>query len=361
VPARPATRASPAFAVALGPAPALRGSRVWGAQLRTALLLERSPGTLPPALKAAVPDVLAAGLAAIFCGINPGRVSAAAGAHFANPRNDFWRLLHEASFTPRLLAPAEQELLLDFGYGLTNAARRTTEGSSELRRGDFAGTEERLARLATELQPLVIAFVGKAAYEGTYRERPQLGLQQRRLGDTLLFVLPSTSPANAAVPWDERLRWFRALHRLLDPSVRRSPRAVVLDDRDRVLLYRFVSPGGTSFWGCAGGGLEEGESWEDGMRRELREEIGLEDAELGPVVWTRERRFVWHRVVQQAERYYLVRVTPDELEPERGVETEEGMHEYRWWTATELHTTSEELWPEELPELVRAASRASGS
>ena len=102
-------------------------------------------------------------------------------------------------------------MLLDFGYGLTNAARRTTRGSSELRRADFEGTAERLQALADELRPRAIAFVGKAAYEGTYRERPELGLQERRLGDTLLFVLPSTSPANAAVPWEERLRWFRAL------------------------------------------------------------------------------------------------------------------------------------------------------
>ncbi len=57
----------------------------------------------------------------------------------------------------------------------------------------------------------MIAFVGKEAYRGAFGERPEHGLQQRRLGATLLFVLPSTSPANAAVPWDERLRWFCAL------------------------------------------------------------------------------------------------------------------------------------------------------
>ena len=56
--------------------------------------------------------------------------------------------------------------------------------------------------------------MGKAAYEGAFRERPELGLQERRLGDTRLFVLPSTSPANAAVPYEERLRWFRALAEL---------------------------------------------------------------------------------------------------------------------------------------------------
>src|ERR687896_2080582 len=159
----------------------------------------------------AVPDLLAPGLRILFCGINPGFRSAAAGAHFANPRNDFWRLLRDSGLTPRLLEPHEQEDLLALGYGLTNAAYRTTRGSGDLRRADFDGAAERLERLATELAPGFIAFVGKAAYEGTFRERPELGLQDRRLGETELFVLPSTSPANAAVPYGERLRWFRKL------------------------------------------------------------------------------------------------------------------------------------------------------
>ena len=101
--------------------------------------------------------------------------------------------------------------MLDLGYGLTNAAYRTTKGSGDLRRGDFAGSQERFERLAAELEPEIVAFVGKAAYEGVFRERPEHGLQKRRLSATRLFVLPSTSPANAAVPYEERLRWFRAL------------------------------------------------------------------------------------------------------------------------------------------------------
>jgi double-stranded uracil-DNA glycosylase len=186
--------------------------------LCTPLLVEWPARALPPAIETAVPDVLSPGLKTVFCGINPGRASAAAGAAFANPRNDFWRLLHAAGFTPRLLAPEEQAKLLDFGYGLTNAARRTTRGSSELRAADFAGAADRLAVIAEDLRPLAIAFVGKAAYQGAYRKRPELGLQEQRVGDTLLYVLPSTSPANAAVPWEERLRWFRAFRELLSQT-----------------------------------------------------------------------------------------------------------------------------------------------
>jgi double-stranded uracil-DNA glycosylase len=154
-------------------------------------------------------------LRVVFCGINPGRASAAAGAHFANPRNDFWRLVHAAGFTPRLFDPQEQRVLLELGIGLTNAARRTTPGSSDLRAGDFDGSRERIETIADELEPRVIAFVGKAGYQGVFRKRPEHGLQPRMLGETALFVLPSTSPANAAVPWDGRLRWFLALRDLL--------------------------------------------------------------------------------------------------------------------------------------------------
>jgi TDG/mug DNA glycosylase family protein len=162
-------------------------------------------------MTSAVPDILGPGLRLVFCGINPGFRSAEARAHFANPRNDFWRLLAEAGFTSRPLDPSEQWSMLDLGYGLTNAAPRTTRGSSDLRRADFAGSAERLEQIAAELRPDGIAFVGKAAYEGAFRERPELGLQDRRLADTWLFVLPSTSPANAAVPYEVRLRWFAAL------------------------------------------------------------------------------------------------------------------------------------------------------
>ena len=100
--------------------------------------------------------------------------------------------------------------MLELGIGVTNAAYRTTPGSGDLRKRDFAGSAERLKRIALDLHPRAIAFVGKEAYRGAFGERPELGPQERRLGETALFVLPSTSPANAAVPWVERLRWFQA-------------------------------------------------------------------------------------------------------------------------------------------------------
>jgi TDG/mug DNA glycosylase family protein len=301
-----------------------------------------------------VPDVLAPGLRVVFCGINPGRVSAAARAHFANPRNDFWRLLHAARLTSRLYEPSEQFELLREGIGVTNAAYRTTRGSGDLRRADFGGAAERLERLATELHPQWIAFVGKEAYRGAFGERAELGLQRRRLGDTRLFVLPSTSPANAAVRWWDRARWFLELSaRVHGLPPRRGVRALVLDRADRVLLVRFEDELG-SWWSTPGGGVETGESDAHALERELAEEVGLRDYELGPLIWTREHWLVnptlWGG---QRERHYLVRIGAFEPKPDftSAELIAEGVHEARWFAVDEIERLT--TGPRRLAELVR--------
>ena len=303
-----------------------------------------------------VPDVLGPGLRCIFCGINPGRVSAAAGAHFANPRNDFWRLLDAAGFTPGLLAPAEQFALLPLGYGLTNAAFRTTPGSGALRRSDF--DRGRLERLARELRPLALAFVGKEAYRGVFGERVELGPQLRTIAPTALYVLPSTSPANAAVPYAERLRWFRRLQVWLEPTPREAVRALVVDAAGRLLLLRFENPvSHEAWWATPGGGIEPGESDRDALARELAEEIGLALREPGPVVWTREHLFPWNReLLRQRERFYLVRVARLEVAPAIDLRSE-GVYGYRWWTPAELAGTGEQLAPRALATRLAALLR----
>jgi G:T/U-mismatch repair DNA glycosylase/8-oxo-dGTP pyrophosphatase MutT (NUDIX family) len=305
----------------------------------------------------AVPDVLAPGLECVFCGINPGRVSAAAAAHFANPRNDFWRLLHDAGFTPRVYGPQEQFALPGLGYGLTNAAYRTTPGSGDLRRGDFdrVAFEERIRDAA----PRAVAFVGKEAYRGLWNERPELGPQVRVVGRSGLFVLPSTSPANAAVPYAERLRWFRELRRWLVPVRREAVRALVLDADGRALLVQYRRPvGDETWWGTPGGGIDPGESHEAALRRELREEVGLHEFELGPALYEHLGEFSWaKRLYRQENTTYLVRVHAHR--PEATIDLEpEGVAGVRWWTPGELAASRERFAPPDLPERVRRLASA---
>jgi TDG/mug DNA glycosylase family protein len=305
-----------------------------GADRRTAGRRARSG--IAPSTPSDVPDVLAPGLRVVFCGINPGRVSAAAAAHFANPRNDFWRLLHAARFTSRQYAPSEQFALLAEGVGVTNAAYRTTPGSGDLRRSDFEGSAARLEELARELRPAWIGFVGKEAYRGAFGERPELGVQQRLLGETRLFVLPSTSPANAAVPWRERLRWFQELAgRSSELPIRDAVRSVVLTPAGETLLVCFANEF-TTWWTPPGGGVDAGENDEDAVRRELREECGLDGVEVGPLLWWREH---WFRGMPgfggQRERHYLVEAERFEPAPELDLAVE-GVVDLRWFGLDEL-------------------------
>jgi TDG/mug DNA glycosylase family protein len=299
----------------------------------------RTSSQSPKQPESALPDVLAPDLRVLFCGINPGRLSAAAKAHFANPRNDFWRLLHAAGFTPRVLEPHEQFELLDYRIGVTNAAVRTTPGSGDLRKADFAGAAERLEQIAADLKPKWVGFVGKEAYRGSFGMRPELGVQARQLADTQLFVLPSTSPANAAVPWLERERWFQELAgRSSGLPLRNAVRALVVDPDDRVLLVRFEWPDKT-VWAPPGGGVEPGESDEHALVRELAEESGLHDFALGPCLWTRTH---WHTDFKgwagQTERIYLVRTEAFEPAPEwtDAQLAEEGVTAQQWFSRPEL-------------------------
>src|SRR5580698_1141039 len=96
--------------------------------------------------------------------------------------------------------------------------------------------------------------------------------------------------------------------------LRQGVRAVVLDDDDRILLVHFEFPDWT-LWATPGGGIEPGETYESAIRRELKEEVGLFDVNLGPVIWERTHLFPFARYSGQHERFYLVRSSANVVDP----------------------------------------------
>jgi double-stranded uracil-DNA glycosylase len=170
-----------------------------------------------PAEPHPVPDLVQPALRCLFIGINPGVATARSRAHFGNPRNPFWLLLHEAGLTPRLLSPHEGRQLLQWGLGVTNVVTRATPGSADVTREDIQRGRARLAPLVEDLQPRHIAFVGKqAAGWATGRAGLPWGPVDGGAFGRRAFVLPSTSPANAAVSLQQKRASFEALARELN-------------------------------------------------------------------------------------------------------------------------------------------------
>lgn len=138
--------------------------------------------------------------------------------------------------------------------------------------------------------------------------------------------------------------------------IRQAARAVLVDDGDRILLVRFQFPG-KSFWATPGGGVEAGESHPEALRRELAEEVGLHDPQIGPELWTRLHvtPFLDGRWDGQEERFFLVRTKAFEPAPRFSWErlNAEYMFEIRWWPAGALERAETVFAPSGLPRLLR--------
>jgi double-stranded uracil-DNA glycosylase len=159
-----------------------------------------------------IPDVIAPRLCVLFCGINPSLYSAATGHHFARPGNRFWRALHAAGFTPRVLSPAEDRLLLRHGCGLTNLVARATAAAGGLGDGELVAGRRRLARKVARHAPRLVAVLGIGAYRTAFaRPDAEPGRQAERLGSSALWVLPNPSGLNAHYQLPALARAFRAL------------------------------------------------------------------------------------------------------------------------------------------------------
>ncbi|MFF7212592.1 G/U mismatch-specific DNA glycosylase [Streptomyces sp. NPDC008238] len=142
--------------------------------------------------------MIADGLRVLFCGINPGLMSAATGHHFARPGNRFWPVLHASGFTPRRLDPSEQDELLASGLGITNVVARASARADELTRDELLEGGRLLSERVLRYEPRWLAVVGVTAYRVAFAEpRARIGPRERTIGGTRIWVLPNPSGLNA--------------------------------------------------------------------------------------------------------------------------------------------------------------------
>ncbi|KAI6021746.1 uracil-DNA glycosylase-like protein [Pisolithus microcarpus] len=214
-----------------------------------------------------VQDYLQENLDVIFCGINPGHMSAETGHHFANPTNHFWRCLYQSGLTSNLLPPSEDYSLPErYNLGLTNLVDRpSAEEAAELSISEMEAAVPAFLIKISRFRPRFVCFVGmgiwtvirktlqqlqrssgssisgsqgqgsrerkvKKDMKGAEKDSP--GLQSYKLvhpteagklaSETFLFVVPSTSGRVVRYQFSDKVRYFSELRELL-----RKPQAAI--------------------------------------------------------------------------------------------------------------------------------------
>lgn len=133
------------------------------------------------------------------------------------------------------------------------------------------------------------------------------------------------------------------------PLERPTARVLLLDRANRILLLKGRLPSAPErpgAWFTVGGGVEAGETIVEAAAREIREETGIDDAVIGPVVWVREGVMKMTEPMLFRECYLVARCHG--VEPSRegwNAMERELIDDIRWWTLGDLHATTERVFP----------------
>lgn len=161
-------------------------------------------------------DVLEKDLKVVFCGTAKGKASAAKGFYYAGPGNKFYAVLHQAGFTPTRLLPTDCYTFNNYRIGLTDLVHTESGNDNQISKDSYE--VDLFISKMKQYKPKFIAFTSKTAasfalgFKGV-TSIIEYGLQNQVIGDSIVFVLPSTS-GSARAYWDDKY-WFE-LKELID-------------------------------------------------------------------------------------------------------------------------------------------------
>jgi len=152
-------------------------------------------------------DLLQHSLRIVLCGTAAGTTSAAERAYYAHRQNKFWKILHETGLTPQRLEPRQYRNLLQHGIGLTDLVKLAAGMDRATLPKLTVADRTRLNRAIATFRPQFLAFTSKTAGQKFFDARRDYGEQRDLIGDTRVWILPSTSGA-ANGSWQPEI-WHR--------------------------------------------------------------------------------------------------------------------------------------------------------
>lgn len=159
-----------------------------------------------------LPDILGPGLRVVFCGPNPSPTAVAAGRHFADGTNRFWKVLQASGFTSARLSPARERDLLDEGLGLASVVYRPTPRAAAVASAEYRAAANDLERRIRSCAPACVAFLGKTPYVAIHGGRPVAwGRQADPFAGAVAWILPDPSGRNRAFQTPALVEAYRAL------------------------------------------------------------------------------------------------------------------------------------------------------
>ncbi len=164
-------------------------------------------------------DYLRHDLDILSIGLNPSLNAVKAGFYFATRQNRFWPALNASRLVEKSLEPGAESMqwLFEHGMGFTDVVKRPSRGVGQLRADDYRRWSPALREKIETFTPRIAWFHGKIAYEKFIKyaygrkEKIGWGRQSRRLGETLCFVSPNPSPANATYSLQDIIGWYDCL------------------------------------------------------------------------------------------------------------------------------------------------------
>ena len=140
-------------------------------------------------------DLLREQLQIVLCGTAAGTTSAAQRAYYAHRQNKFWKILHETGLTPELLQPHRYRDLLQYRIGLTDLVKADAGMDRATLPRLTAADRQRLNDSIVAFRPSFLAFTSKTAGQKFFDGKRDYGEQIEMIGDTRIWILPSTSGA----------------------------------------------------------------------------------------------------------------------------------------------------------------------